>query len=367
MNHKIVIKIGTTSIASNNEKGINLQLMSELVEAIIDLKKLGHDVVLVSSGAVGLGSKRLNFKEKPKKITDKQVAASVGQILLASLYDQLFQKHGQIVGQVLLTKQELQNKENFFNAQSTLKGLLALGVIPIINENDVVAVDEIKFTDNDHLAALVCKLISADELFLLTDTEGLFTKNPFLHPDAQLINEVVEINTDIESMVKESRSKWGTGGMMSKIKAAKMVINFGTNVHIISGSKVLQISNILKGERIGTLFRAKRSKASSGNKKTLIAYMKATKGKIFIDEGAKDALFKGKSLLPVGIKEIDGSFKRGEIIEILYKKALIAKGITRYSSKDLEKIKGLVSNKIEDVLSYTYGNNVIHRDDLMII
>ena len=367
---KVVIKIGTSSITQANGNGINTVLIEELVELVQELKSQGHQSIIVSSGAVGLGSRRLGWTEKPKTITLKQAAASVGQVYLAKAYEDHFQKYNQPTGQVLLTRIGMQDKERYLNARLTLRELLRLNVVPIINENDVVADDEIKFSDNDYLSAVVSELVSAEHLFILTDTEGLFTEDPRNNPNAELISIVEEINSEIEARAGMRGSEWGTGGMSSKIEAAKMATSFGTTVHVLSGKYPQRIAEILKGKTYGTTFTPKNVLVDGT--KAWIACGVSPKGKLVVDSGAAFAINKGKSLLPVGIKKVLGKFGRGDALEIFYEeedkqRRVIAKGLTKYSSADLTKIVGHSSEDIESILGYSYGNSAIHRDDLVVL
>lgn len=368
---KIVIKIGTSSIRGKEPSSVNAELIEKIAKIVYKLKEEKYQVVIVSSGAVGLGCGHLGWTEKPKTITAKQAAASVGQILLARFYEEHFQKYNQTIGQVLLTRVGMQNKEGYLNARLTLRELLLLGVIPIINENDVVADDEIKFSDNDYLSAVVSELIVAEHLFILTDTDGLFTEDPRENPNAQLISVVEEINSEIEAKAGLNGSKWGTGGMVSKIQAAKMATSFGTTVHILSSTNPFKIIDILQGEKHGTTFLPRSTSINA--RKAWIACGASPKGKLIIDSGALAAINKGKSLLPIGIKKIIGKFGRGNALEIYFEEEnsqnlrIVAKGITKYSSDDLRKIKGFPCEEIESVLGYSYGNSAIHRDDLAVI
>ena len=367
---KIVIKIGTSSITGSIPGTTNTTLMQEIAEVVHKLKKVGHQVVLVSSGAVGLGCGALNWQTKPKLITSRQAAASIGQILLARFYEEHFHQYNQLIGQVLLTRMGMQDKERYLNARLTLKQLLSLGVLPIVNENDVVADEEIKFSDNDYLSAVVAELIEAEHLFILTDTEGLFTEDPRTNPQAKLISLVEEIDSAIEAKAGLKPSSWGTGGMVTKIEAAKMATSFGTTVHIIAGQHASQIQAILEGKLdYGTTFLPRNNPIDA--RKAWIACGATPKGKLIIDAGALNAINQGKSLLPVGIKKIQGKFGRGHILSIYFEEEaglrIVAKGLTKYDSDDLRKIKGSASEEIENILGYSYGHSAIHRDDLAVI
>ena len=364
---RIVLKVGTSSLTNIQSKsGVNLKLVAEIVDLVARLTDRGHQVAIISSGAIGLGCHKLDWKERPTKISEKQAVASIGQILLAQVYQDFFDKYRLTIGQVLLTRQCIQDRETYLNASSTLKELLKLGIIPIINENDVVAVDEIKFSDNDYLAALVSKLISADELFFLTDTEGLYSKDPRLDANAVLINKVEKITPEIEKLAGGSGGKWGSGGMSSKINAAKNATAFGTVTHIISHKKIDKILDILdRKAEAGTTFFARQTPVEA--RKAWIVYALESSGKLYIDTGALEAINNGKSLLSVGLKSVKNNFSRGQAVEIYYEDEFVAKGITKYSSEDLRQIKGHSSEEAERILGYTYGNSVIHCDDLIVL
>ncbi|MDX1918952.1 MAG: glutamate 5-kinase [Candidatus Caenarcaniphilales bacterium] len=366
---RIVIKIGTSSLTLDNETGINRELIAKIVNLVANLRKEGHQVLLVSSGAVGLGGKRLGWIEKPSRITLYQAAASVGQILLARVYEECFAPYKITIGQVLLTRLGMQQKEHYLSARMTLTELLKLGVVPIINENDVVADEEIKFSDNDYLAALVSELVSAEHLFILTDTEGLFTSDPRFDPEAKLISVVPEINAEVEVRAGQKSTHWGTGGMVTKIEAAKMATAFGTTVHILTSRHPEKVIEVLKGSSHGTTFLPRQNAEDA--RKAWLAYGILPKGKLVIDNGAFSALGTGRSLLPIGIKKVQGKFSRGQALEICYEEQehirVVAKGITKYDSEDLRKIKGRLSEEIESILGYSYGNSAIHRDDLVML
>jgi len=364
---KIVIKVGTASLQDQNKNdGINHRLILQLTEVISQLKSQNHQVVLVSSGAVGLGCQQLRWTEKPKSVTSKQVAASVGQIMLAQVYKDAFAKHRHIVGQVLLTRLCMENRERYFTARISLRELLDLGAIPIVNENDVVADDEIKFSDNDYLAALTCELIGADRLFVLTDIEGLCTDDPNKNPQAQLIPIIEQITPALEERIQKNRpGNWGTGGMFSKVQAAKMATSFGCMVHILSYKQPFNVLKILSGESYGTTFLA--SQTLHGQRKGWIAFGMNPTGQININVGALQAIENQKNLLPVGVESILGNFPRGQAVNISHENTVIAKGISKYSSEDLQQIIGCNSEKIEEVLGYSYGHSVVHRDDLVLI
>ena len=366
---KIVIKVGTNTLSSvNHNKGINVEIVSKISRVIIKLKDKGHKVVLITSGAVALGVKKLNMTHKPKTVLGKQVAAAVGQPELMQAYDKYFSRHNLNIAQILLTRDGFSQREVYINARETLIELLEMGILPIINENDTVASEEIKFGDNDMLSALVSDLISADRLVILTDEEGLYDKNPKQFKDAKLIPLVEKITPQIEAMAQGPGSEFSLGGMQTKIQAAKLATSVGIKTHVIFGKSPELIINLLNDEQIGTTF------LPSGNKldkrKSWIANGLVSSGKIYVDDGAQLAILNnGKSLLPSGIKKIIGNFERGSAVEIfhLFKNKPFAKGITNYNKADLERIAGMKSTDIENALGYTYGETVIHRDDLVLL
>jgi glutamate 5-kinase len=362
---KVVIKIGSNILASA-EKGLNMERLRALTKDIADLVDSGHKVVIVSSGAVAAGLRKLGLKEKPKDIKLKQAAAAIGQSSLMWAYEENFAGFHKKVAQVLLTKDDIADRRRYINAKNTLFTLLSYDVIPVINENDPVVVDEIKFGDNDMLAALVASLVEADMLIILSDVEGLYTKNPS-HKDAELIRHVDEINSDIEKSAGEAGSAVGTGGMYSKILAAKQANSHGIPVVIMSGKKKGLLSRLLHGERTGTYFQPKSQRLSS--RKGWIAYGVKSKGVLYLDDGAVNALMnQGKSLLPSGILKIEGEFEVGDYVKCVNKEGKkIAKGLTNYSSNDLARIIGKKTSEIEKILGYKYSDEVIHRDNLVVV
>lgn len=366
---KIIIKLGTRILSSNSaEKGINTEIISQISNVISRLKKLGHKVLLVTSGAVALGTRKLKLPKKPSTILGKQVAASVGQVSLMETYEEYFSKLGIVIAQILITRDGLALRECYLNARETLLELLNRDVLPIINENDAVASEELRFGDNDMLSAQLADLISADRLIILTDEEGLFDTNPKENKSAKLISIVEKVTPEIEKMAQGAGSEFGLGGMVTKVQAAKLATSGGIKVHIINGNRPEKILDLISGKSIGTTFLPQANKTEK--RKNWIAHGLVTTGKIYVDDGAKNAILNnGKSLLPAGIKKVTGNFERGAALEVCYVNSdkAFAKGITNYSKSELEKIKGLNSKEIEKVLGYTYGDNVIHRDDLVIL
>jgi glutamate 5-kinase len=362
---RIVIKIGSNILASA-ELGLNSKRLNVLARDISEVDDMGVRPVIVSSGAIAAGLKKLGLREKPRDIELKQAAAAIGQSSLMWAYEHKFSKFHKKVAQVLLTRDDITNRLRYINAKNTLFTLMNYGVIPLINENDPVAVDEIKFGDNDMLAALVAGLVEADMFVILSDVNGLYTKNPG-EKGARIIKDIEKITPSIEKLAGGKGSAVGTGGMYSKLLAAKQANSHGIPVVILNGKKSGLLPRMVKGEKIGTYFRPKEQRLSS--KKGWIAYGIKSKGSIHLDDGAVKALTdRGKSLLPSGIRKVSGSFKKGDAIVCMCPKGTrIAKGLTNYSSKDLEKIKGKRTSEIEKALGYRYSDEVIHRDNLVLV
>ena len=362
---RLVIKIGSSILASA-EQGLNTKRLHAITKDISDIADKGYEAVIVSSGAIAAGLKKLGLKEKPKDIKLKQAAAAIGQSSLMWAYEQGFADFHKKVAQVLLTRDDITNRLRYINAKNTLFALLSYGVIPVINENDPVAVDEIKFGDNDVLAALVACLVEADMLIILSDVEGLYTKDP-KHKDAELIGSVDEITPDIEKIAGGRGSAVSTGGMYSKVLAAKQATNHGIPVVIMNGKKSGLLISLLNGEKVGTYFKPNKERLSS--KKGWIAYGLKSKGVVYLDDGAVKALTtQGKSLLPSGIIKVEGHFDIGDAVSCINKEGKkIAKGLTNYSSQDIDRIKGKKTSEIEKVLGYKYSDEVIHRDNLTVV
>jgi len=363
---RIVVKVGSSILASV-EKGLLYEVFSRLTKEISDLKRSGYEIVLVSSGAIAAGMEKLGYKTRPQAITQKQATAAVGQTRLMKIYEDYFSRYQQMVAQVLLTHDDLSHRRRFLNARNTLLTLLELGIIPIINENDTVVVDEIKFGDNDNLSALITNLIGADLLIILTDIEGLCDSDPRVNPHARCIPLVEEIDVDLEGIVGETKSEISVGGMISKIQAARKASRFGIPTVVARGTKERVLHQILKGKEIGTLILPKKNALSS--RKHWIAFNPKPKGDVIVDDGAKKAIVqRGKSLLPSGVVKIRGNFNRGDLVTCLGPRGKeFARGLVNYSATELEKVKGLRSNQIESTLGYKYSDEVIHRDDLVVL
>lgn len=363
---RIVIKIGS-NILTDSKGGLNTKRIDAISKDVADICGLGYNVVIVSSGAIAAGMKKLGLKEKPKDIQLKQAAAAVGQSSLMWAYGKSFGDFGKKVAQVLLTRDDFSERGRYLNSKNTLITLLSYGIIPIINENDTVATDEIKFGDNDQLAALVSGLIGAERLIILSDVEGLYSSDPNKNPDAEIIPFVSEITPEFESMAGGAGSAVGTGGMYSKILAAKKAISYGITVNIISGRKSRLIVSLLQGGHHGTEFKPQTKRISS--RKGWIAYAIKPRGSLVIDEGAVNAILKsGKSLLPSGIVKVEGVFDIGDAVYCVdLRGKRIAKGIVNYSFNDAEKIKGRKTSEIESILGYKYSDEVVHRDNLIVL
>jgi glutamate 5-kinase len=366
---RIVVKLGTNLI-TRGTNSLDEVTIADMVNQIVALRKKKVDVILVSSGAITAGRHKLDMEKDRKDIPFRQVLASVGQNHMMNMYDKLFSQHEITIAQTLLTKTDLLDRQGYLNARNTLMALLDLGVVPIVNENDVVAIDEIeelKFGDNDNLSAMVVNLVDADLLLLLSDVAGLFTADPATNPTAELIHEVKEINTDIEKMAGKARNKRATGGMGTKIEAAKLATSSGTSVIIAFGKEPDVLIHVVSGKKIGTLFPATSSKMES-RKRWMLSGL-SSKGGLTIDNGAVVALTQdSKSLLPAGVVRVDGRFKRGEIVNIVNSNGTrIACGISNYSAADIAQIKGQNSSGILDILGHEYGTEIIHRNNLAVL
>ncbi|HLR43226.1 MAG TPA: glutamate 5-kinase [Pseudogracilibacillus sp.] len=353
----VVVKIGSSSLT--NEHGeIDEKKLTSYVDAIASLKKANHSVVLVSSGAVAAGFKRLGYASRPVTIKGRQAAAAVGQGLLIQAYNERFHKHGLTAAQILLTRSDFSDKERYRNAFSTMMELMHRNVVPIINENDTVVIDELTFGDNDMLSALVSGFIHADQLIILTDINGLYTDNPHRNPLAKKYHFLTEINDDILALATSEGSSVGTGGMKSKIEAAKTALSLGVSVFIGKGDEADSLLSILQGKGDGT-YISNKSFEPINTSKQWIALHSESVGKIFVDEGAEEAiLYKGKSLLPAGIVKVTGTFRRGEVVEVHGKRGLLGRGEVSYSSDEIiEKVQARKNEK-----TITPSLEVIHRD-----
>ncbi len=366
---RIVIKLGTNLLTGGGDS-LDKNIMSSLVAQIAGLHSKVAELVVVSSGAIAAGRYKLGLTKEPKGIPYKQILASIGQSRLMNIYEELFREHGITIAQALLTKADLSDRAGYLNARNTLLALLELRVLCIVNENDVVAVDEIqesKFGDNDNLSAMVANLIDADLLMMLTDTAGLYNANPQRYSEARLITRVNGIDDKVERLAYDTQSDMGTGGMITKIEAAKLATASGVSMVIADGRLPDVIFKLAEGRAIGTLFPPSSSKLES-RKRWMLSGL-CVRGKLFVDSGAVSAMKKkGSSLLAAGIERIEGKCRRGDIVNIYNANGKrIGCGISNYSSSDIEIIKGAHSGKITELLGYNYGSEVVHRNNLVII
>lgn len=363
---RIVIKLGTSTLTHGSKK-LDVSHMLEIVRVVHQLKEQGADVILVSSGAIAAGREFLNYPDLPKDMRYKQMLAAVGQVKLIEQWEKLFSIYSLCVGQILITRADLDSRERYLNARDTLLATLEMGVIPIINENDAVSINEIKVGDNDNLAALSAVLIEADMVILLTDQKGLYSSDPRKDPDAKLITRVDAIDEHIIEIAGGSGTTLGTGGMATKIKAAKVATESGVEMVIASGENPQLILALVKGCGEATFFKPSSRPVLA--RKSWISTATLAQGSITVDSGAVKALVnKGSSLLPKGIISVSDSFLRGSTVEVKDESGkVIARGLTRYSSDELNLIAHAHSDEFESILGFTHGDVAIHRDDLVIV
>lgn len=363
---RIVLKVGTSTLTHSTGK-LNFFRIEKLVRQLSDLANQGKEVILVTSGAVGAGMDRLGLKEKPKTIPEKQAAAAVGQGILMHTYEKLFGEYGQTVAQVLLTREDSVKHKRYINSRNTLLTLLKMGVIPVINENDAVAIDELKIGDNDTLSAMVANIVDADVLIILSDIDGVYSDNPQKNPNAQLIHEIDDITPEIEALAGGAGSLRGTGGMQTKIQAAKIAVNSGVTMLIASGWQDGIIREIFDGTKVGTIFLAKHNRLQT--RKGWLAFGARIHGAVTVDDGCETAITKrGSSLLSAGITAVEGSFEHGNTIRLLSPNGReIGRGITNYSSEELKKIMGYHTDRICDILGSKTYDEVVHRDNMVLL
>ncbi|BCA56225.1 Glutamate 5-kinase [Nitrospira sp. KM1] len=363
---RIVIKIGS-SLVSSRDSGLRTDRIDRLSEEIAAVQSGGREILVVSSGAIVSGIKKLGLKAYPKSLPIKQAAAAVGQSRLMWAYERSFERLDVKVAQILLTHHDLADRRRFLNARHTLAALIGFGVIPIINENDTVAVDEIRVGDNDTLAAEVAHLVDADLLVILSDVDGLYTEDPRKHPSAALMSLITEINEDIEKRAGLSSTFEGTGGMATKVRAAKKVGEYGVATLILNGQQPGLLPKVLAGEAAGSLFLAKGRRLNS--RKHWIAFTLRARGKITLDHGAVEALSqRGKSLLPSGILDVSGPFEAGDPVSCVDQEGReFAKGLVNCSSEMVGRIKGMKTSDINRQLGQQEYEEVIHRDNLVIL
>jgi glutamate 5-kinase len=363
---RLVVKVGS-SLVTNEGQGLDHAALALWARQIAELARQKKQVVLVSSGAVAEGMQRLGWKRRPNALYELQAAAAVGQMGLVEAYESCFRQHGLHTAQVLLTHEDLADRKRYLNARSTLRTLLGLGVIPVINENDTVATDEIRFGDNDTLAALVTNLIEADALIILTDQPGLYTKDPRRHEDAKLITEARAGDAQLEKMAGGVGSHLGSGGMLTKVLAAKRAARSGASTIIASGREPDVLTRLVSGEFIGTQLIAETMTLAA--RKQWMADHLQVRGKLKLDDGAIQALRSGgKSLLPIGVVDTAGDFERGEMVSCLdAQDCEIARGLVNYSSVETRKILRVPSHEIQARLGYVDEPELIHRDNLVLL
>ena len=362
-NSKIItIKIGSSLLVNNNRKVRKKWLLS-FARDILKLKKKNKKIIIVSSGAIALGSMKINYNKKNIKLDKSQAIASIGQIELMNLFSSTFSKYKLKISQILLTLQDTEERRRSLNAKRTFENLFDLDFIPIVNENDTIATSEIKYGDNDRLASRVAQITNADTLILLSDVDGLYTKNPKIFKDAKLIKKVNNITNDLKHVNFKGITEFGSGGMSTKIEAAKICQLSGCNMIIANGLYLNPINKVMKEDQF-TLFLPKISKLDA-RKKWIISSV-SPKGELVIDDGAKKALKNGKSLLAAGIKKINGKFQKGDHIKIIDKlNKECARGLSSFSSFEIKKILGRQSKEIEKILGYTTKSEVVHKDDMV--
>ena len=365
---RIVVKVGTSTLAYGPGR-MNLYNIEHLVRGLVDMANEGREMILVSSGAIAAGLGRLGMTEKPDSIPEKQAIAAVGQGMLMHIYEKFFAEYGKVAAQVLLTRENSVRHNQYIHSRDALCAMLDMGAIPVINENDAVTVDEIKIGDNDQLSATVATLVDADALIILSDIDGLYTANPATHPEAEIIHEVPEITPEIERLAGGAGSAMGTGGMMTKIEAAKVAMNAGVTMVIAPGARDHVLRDVLNGEEIGTLFPAKESHLRL--RKSWIAFGKRIEGDLVVDRGCEKAMRQcGSSLLAAGIVSADGEFTRGSTVRVLTKDGQeIARGVVNYGRAELMDLIGRQTKDFPEALLQEDGfrEEVIHRDNMVLM
>ncbi|MCG7901086.1 MAG: glutamate 5-kinase [Candidatus Thiodiazotropha weberae] len=361
-----VIKIGSALLTADG-KGLSSDLLGSWVEQIASLRHTGHQVVLVSSGAVAEGMSRMGWQSRPHNLNELQAAAAIGQMGLVQAWEAGFQKFDLHTAQVLLTRDDLEDRSRYLNARSTLRTLLELGVVPVVNENDTVTNDELRFGDNDTLAALVANLIEADLLVLLTDQEGLFDADPRFNPQAKLISQTRVDNPQLDQVAGGSASGLGLGGMVTKVRAARLAARSGTGTVIAAGRQKQVVDAIYRGEDVGTLLVPVQEPQAA--RKRWLAGQLQPRGSLTIDDGAVRVLREqGSSLLAVGVSDVKGDFARGEVVVCLDKQGSeVARGLVNYDAQETTRLMGVPSSRIEEVLGYVDEDELIHRDNLVLL
>lgn len=364
-NECVVVKVGSALLINSEAGTINQAWLVSLIEDIIALRDEGCQVVIVSSGAVGLGCHRLKYLRKQCTLEKKQAAAAVGQIELSQCYQGFFAEYGLVTAQVLLSLDDSENRNRFLNARNTLSTLLKEGLVPIVNENDTVATDEIRYGDNDRLAARVAQMIEADTLILLSDVDGLYDADPKKNANARRLSEINTIDDKLLALAGDSASNYGSGGMKTKLAAAQIVMSHGIKMLITEGKPLHPVSQFQQHGR-GTWFKPEKSSLNA--KKAWLKSHLMPNGQLIIDTGAKNALLQGKSLLPVGIVNAQGHFKKGDVVSIISQDGHeLARGLSNYALSEVQLIKGRSSITIQDVLGYNGMHEVVHCDNLVVI
>ncbi len=360
-----VVKIGS-ALTTSDGAGLNAASIGDWASQVAEIKKAGHDVVIVTSGAVAEGAVRLGWQERPRALHQLQAAAAVGQMGLVRVWELAFRDHGCIAAQILLTHEDVANRERYLNARSTLWTLLQYGVVPVINENDTVATEEIKLGDNDTLAGLVSNLIDADLMVILTDQQGLMTADPRTHPDAQLIERADLEDPHLIAIAGEGGT-WGRGGMRTKVSAARLAARSATSTVIANGRRANVLVDLANGESVGTLLEAPPTKQAA--RKQWLGSTVHARGILILDAGACRVLRgQGRSLLPVGVLGVEGDFARGELVSCTDSDGReIARGLSNYSAAEVSRIKGLATARVESVLGYSHEPELIHRDNLVLL
>lgn len=361
---RVVVKIGSALLVNAASGQLNHAWLETLAADVAQLRARGQDVLLVSSGAIALGRRHLNLEPGKLRLEESQAAAAVGQIHLAHAWKEVLEQHGLTVAQILLTFGDTEERRRYLNARSTLGTLIRLGAIPVINENDTVATSEIRYGDNDRLAARVAQMMSADCLVLLSDVDGLYTADPTRDPQARFIPEVRRITPDIERMAGGASSAVGSGGMATKIAAAKIAVTAGCHMCVAAGREFHPLRRIAAGARCSWFYPA--TSPATVRKQWIAGTLKAA-GELFVDAGAAAALRSGKSLLPAGVTRVSGHFERGDALIVRDAEGLeIARGLSAYSSEDADRLKGRKSAEIEALLGFRGRDEIIHRDDLVV-
>lgn len=363
---RVVVKIGSALLTAGG-RGLDTSSIGNWVAQMADLRQRGLDMILVSSGSVAEGMSRLGWTKRPHALHELQAAASVGQMGLVRTYESLFEQHEIKTAQILLTHEDLANRQRYLNARGTLLTLLEFGVVPIINENDTVATEEIRFGDNDTLGALVANLLDADLLIILTDQKGLFERNPTIDPTAQLVSEASIDDERLGDMVGESLSGLGRGGMITKLRAGRLASRSGTATLIASGHEPDVIARLMRGEELGT-FLVPGLSPLVARKRWLAGQLKL-KGQVTLDDGAVRVLKEsGRSLLPIGVTAVSGAFERGDLVACVSRDGLeVARGLVNYGADDAQKLCGQPSQNIEALLGYVDEPELIHRDNLVLV